>query len=96
MEGRRSLLELGTGGMRKEGVFLTLPAQNRGRTSDRSPLVGCIGFAKFWEILVFVQLLGSSCTAGRSPALAAGVRRASEAVMRKTIQRVSRDLQDVS
>jgi hypothetical protein len=75
---------------------LTLPAQKRGRTLDRSPLVGSIGFAKFWEMVVCVQLLGSSCTAGQSPALAAGVLRASEVVMRKMIQRVSRDLQDVS
>lgn len=39
MVGRRSLLELGIGGTRKEEVFLILPAQSREKTSDRFPLV---------------------------------------------------------
>lgn len=94
--GRQSLLELGIGGMRREEVFLILRAQNRGKTSDRSPLAGCTGFAKSWAMVVCEQLLGSFCIAGRFPALAAGVLRASEVVMQKMIRRVSRDLQDVS
>ena len=96
MVGRRSLLGPGTGGTRTEEVFLIHPAQNRGKTSDRYPLVGCTDFAGFWEMVVCAQLLGSSCTAGRSLALVAGVLHASEVVMRKMIQHVSRDLQDVS
>ena len=64
--GRRSLLELGTGGRRKEEVFLILRAQNRGKTSDRSPLGACTGFAKSWEMVVcvmygVVQSTGEKC-----------------------------------
>jgi len=47
-------------------------------------------------MVVCVQLLGSSCSAGRFLALGAGFLRASEVVMLKMIRRVSRDLQDVS
>ena len=96
MVGRRSPLELGTGGRRKEEVFLILRAQNRGKTSDRSPLVACTGFAISWEMVVCVQLLGSSCTAGHFLALGAGFLRAFEVGMLKMIRRVSRDLQGVS
>jgi hypothetical protein len=45
-------------------------------------------------VVVCLQLLGSACIAEHSPALVPV--RASEEVMRKTIRRVSRDLQDVS
>jgi hypothetical protein len=96
MVDRRSLLELDTGGRRKEEVFLILRAQSLVKTSNRSPLVECTGFAESWGMVVCVQLLGSSCSAGRFLALGAGFLRASEVVMLKMIQRVSRDLQDVS
>ena len=96
MVGRRSPLGLGIGGRRKEEVFLTLRAQSRVKTSDRSPLVGCIGFAISWEMVVCAQLLGSSCTAGHFLALGAGFLRAFEVGMLKMNRRVSRDLQDVS
>ena len=96
MVDRRSLLGLGIGGMRKEEVFLNLRAQNRVKTSDRSPWVGCTGSAEVWEMVVCELLLGSSCTAGRAPALVAGFLRAFEVVMLKMNLLFSRDLQDVS
>ena len=94
--GRRSLLERGIGGMRKEEVFLILRAQNRGKTSGHFPLVVCTGSAEVWEMVVCVQLLGSSCTVGCSPALGAGFLRAAEVEMPRMILPFSRDLQDVS
>lgn len=94
--GRRCLLERGIGGMRKEVVFLIRRAQNRWKTSNRSPWVGCTGSAKALEMLVCERLLGSSCTAGYFPALVAEYLRASEVEMLKKILLFSRDLQDVS
>jgi hypothetical protein len=96
MVGRRCLLERDIGDMRREVVFLILHAQNRWKTSNRSPWVGCTGSAKVWEMLVCERLLGSSCTAGHFPALVAEFLRASEVGMLKKILLFSRDLQDVS
>lgn len=96
MVGRQSPLELGIGDMRKEEVFLILPAQNRGKTSDRFPWVGCTGSGEAWETVVCEQFLGSSCIAGCSPVLVVGSLRAFGVVMQMMIRPVSRDLQDVS
>jgi hypothetical protein len=96
MVGKRCLLARGIGDTRKEVVFLIRRAQNRWKTSNRSPWVGCTGFAKAWEMFVCERLLGSSCTAGYFPALVAEYLRASEVGMPKKILLFSRDLQDVS